>query len=468
MIDHDTVRLGRLPTKHDPRTLKLARYLTSALPPAPPEHDYTAKVTAWGMMGNDTVGDCTVAAAGHEVEAWTAYATQEHEVTTAEVLAAYSAITGYDPARPETDQGAFCLDVLKYWRSHGIAGHMIGSFVAVDPTRADELATALWLFGSVYLGLDLPVSAKSQAIWDVPAGGPVGDGAPGSWGGHAVCLQAYDADGAVIVTWGETRRVTWAFLATYCSEAYALLSPDWFSTDGTAPSGFDWETLNTDLALFASMPAPSAATYKAVPAPFPALGVDTTARIDAEHAMRLYAAGMQFAMRYLGSLSAAELADLVTEGLKVSPICYPPQRSGWIPVAADGTARGKAAVTHARAIGIPTGVTIWIDLEGCRGPAAATAAWVEAFAAELVAAGYQAGLYVGAAPGGLDSAALYRLRKVTRYWHSCSRGIPEPATRGYCLEQLYPPNQMLAGTIVDVDCVRHDFLGGVPMFVARG
>lgn len=467
MIDATQVKCGRLPTKHDPRTLRLARYLTSTLPPAPPEYDYTAKVPSWGMLANDTVGDCTVAAAGHEVMAWTAYATSLHLVTTEEVLAAYSAITGYDPANPDSDQGAYCLDVLKYWRATGIAGHKIGSFVAVDPDKPLEVMTALWLFGSVYLGLDLPVSAQSQAVWDVPEGGTVGDGAPGSWGGHAVCLQAYDADGAVIVTWGETRRVTWAFLKEYCSEAYAILSPD-FLSGGKAPNGFSVDQLAADLAILSGAPSPAAPSYRAVPAPFPGMGVDTVARIDAAHASGLRVAGMKFAMRYLGSLTAAEMAGITGAGLLLSPICYPPQHSGWVPVASDGAARGKSAVTQAKAIGIPAGVTIWIDLEGCRGGAALTKAWCEAFAAELVAGGYQAGLYVGAAPGGLSSADLYALKHVTRYWESCSRGIPQPASRGWCLKQHYKPNQTCAGVIVDFNSVCNDFFGAVPMFVAAG
>lgn len=457
------MRLGRLPAKHDTRTLRLARYIS--IPVAPGDCDWTKPVEDWQMFANDTVGDCTCATAGHMVQSWTANATQKAPVSAADVLAMYSAITGYDPADPDSDQGAYCLDVLKYWRSVGLAGHRIGAFVAVDPDKRHEVRAGLWLFGGLYLGLDLPVSAQDQDVWDVVS--LTGDGAPGSWGGHAVPVLAYAADdaGLTIITWGGEKRITWAFLEAYCSEAYAILSQD-FLSKGVAPNGFDLAALQADLAALSGMPAPSAPTYKAVQARFPALGVDTVAKIDASHAAALYGAGMRFAMRYLGSITAQEIAGLTGAGLMVSFICYPPQHSGWAPTASDGLARGKAAVVQAKALALPAGVTIWIDLEGCRGPASATTAWCEAFAAELVAAGYQAGLYVGAAPGGLNSAELYALKKVTRYWHSCSRSIPEPANRGYCLEQLYKPNQTIAGVVVDVNCVRHDFLGCLPTFLS--
>ena len=61
MIDHSHLRLGKRPRHHDARTLKLARYMTAALPPAPASADYTRGITDWGMMLNDQFGllhDC--------------------------------------------------------------------------------------------------------------------------------------------------------------------------------------------------------------------------------------------------------------------------------------------------------------------------------------------------------------------------------------------------------------------------
>ncbi|HEX4786746.1 MAG TPA: hypothetical protein VH350_20570, partial [Candidatus Sulfotelmatobacter sp.] len=74
-IDPKKLKLGKGVARHDPRTLLLASYVTTALPAPPASADLTAKVGAsWGMMDNDQIGDCTCAAAGHLIMEWTANA----------------------------------------------------------------------------------------------------------------------------------------------------------------------------------------------------------------------------------------------------------------------------------------------------------------------------------------------------------------------------------------------------------
>lgn len=246
VVDHSKMKLGKHAARHDPRTLLLANYLTADLGPAPVSQDWTAKVKEWPMFDNDTIGDCTCAAAGHMIEAWTASAATEVDPTDAQILAAYEAISGYVPGEPGTDRGANELDVLKYWRTDGIAGHQIQAFVAVEPKNHEHLKDAVWLFGGAYLGLSLPTSAQKQVVWSVPPGGPIGAGQPGSWGGHAVPVVEYDAVGLTVVTWGMLKRMTWTFLDTYCDEAYAILSGD-FIAGGKAPNGVALSALEQDL-----------------------------------------------------------------------------------------------------------------------------------------------------------------------------------------------------------------------------
>jgi hypothetical protein len=49
------------------------------------------------------------------------------------------------------------------------------------------------------------------------------------------------------ITWGRPKKITWAWFAKYCSEAYALVSKDWLEVSGVSPSGFDLATLENDL-----------------------------------------------------------------------------------------------------------------------------------------------------------------------------------------------------------------------------
>ena len=236
-------KLGKLQKRHDPRTLRFAKYLQAwNLPPIPDVCDWGAKVSAWGMMGNDNAGDCTCAAAGHLILEWTANDSKPFMPTDEQIIEAYSAITGYNPKTGLNDNGAAELDVLKYWLGKGIAGRKISAFVALQENNAVHLKSACYLFGGAYIGLQLPTTTQGQDVWDVVPGMEVG-----SWGGHAVPIIGYNPVGPVCVTWGAPKQMTWAFYAACCDEAYAVLGPEWTGVDAKAPNGFDLELLQSDL-----------------------------------------------------------------------------------------------------------------------------------------------------------------------------------------------------------------------------
>jgi hypothetical protein len=127
-IDPLKLKLGKHPPRHDPRTLQFATYATAALAAPPPSLDLTTKVKVpWGMMDNAQVGDCTCAAAGHLMMEWSANAkSKTFTPSDAQIIAAYSAVTGYNPKTGANDNGAQEIDVLNYWRQTGIAGHNSG------------------------------------------------------------------------------------------------------------------------------------------------------------------------------------------------------------------------------------------------------------------------------------------------------------------------------------------------------
>ncbi|MFN7996187.1 MAG: hypothetical protein U0Q18_21430 [Bryobacteraceae bacterium] len=260
-IDTRTVKLGKQPAKHDIRTLMFSAYMKPEAPPAPPKiEDWTKKVDSWPMMLNDKIGDCTCACAGHMIQEWTTYAQAAPIVPTDDqILAAYEAVGGYKPDDSKTDNGAVILDVLNYWRQTGIAGHSIMAFVALELKNHEEVKDAIYLFGNCYIGVQLPVSAQNQRVWSVPAGGPVGQGAPGSWGGHAIPVVEYDPRGLTVITWGAKKRMTWSFFDTYCDEAYAVLSSDWIAADKNAPNNFDLGQLQADLRSIGAKPTLAAA-----------------------------------------------------------------------------------------------------------------------------------------------------------------------------------------------------------------
>lgn len=245
MADVLNMKLGRKAIKTDRRTLKLCNYLTPGLPPPPPAVDWTKGIVAWGVMLNDTLGNCTIAGCGHAVQVWTANTGREVTVPNETIEKYYEKWDGYVPGEPSTDTGGIELDVLNDWRKHGFAGNKLTAFADPSSGNLTEIRQSIALFGGVYIGLALPLTAQKQEVWDVVANGGA-DAKPGSWGGHCVFVPKYDETGFTCITWGAPRKMTISFWSEYCDEAHTLLSPDWIAAKGS-PSGFNQAQLLADL-----------------------------------------------------------------------------------------------------------------------------------------------------------------------------------------------------------------------------
>lgn len=228
--------------------LVLDRYLDhTALPRPHAIVDRASKVASWPVYLNSTIGDCTCAAAGHMIQAWTAYAGTEATVSNQAVLTAYEAVSGYNPVTGANDNGANEQDVLAYWRKTGVGGHKISAFAQLSGVDNLVMAkTALDLFGSVYLGINVPESAMQQ----------FNDGEPWTYvgdenivGGHAIPVQYWgtdEADEIGIVTWGQLQRMDRAFWWAYVEEAWVVLTHDWLEASGTTIEGFNLSQLEAD------------------------------------------------------------------------------------------------------------------------------------------------------------------------------------------------------------------------------
>jgi hypothetical protein len=239
------MRLGRKAVKTDSRTLMMADYLTPSLPPPPPAKDWTKGITSWGMMLNDKLGDCTIAGAAHAVQVWSANSDTEVTVSDDTVQSYYQQWDGYVPGDPSTDNGGVELDVLNDWQKQGFAGNKLLAFADPKPANLIQIRQSINLFGGVYIGLALPLTAQTQDVWDVVKTGGA-KAKPGSWGGHCVFVPKYDQHGFTCITWGGLKTMTLAFWKKYCDEAHALLDQQWLTTKGS-PAGFDQNQLLTDL-----------------------------------------------------------------------------------------------------------------------------------------------------------------------------------------------------------------------------
>lgn len=241
------VKLGKAPKVADDRTLQLAKYKSSALPKPPTSLQYGYKVPTFPMYANDRLGDCTCAAIGHMEQAWTSMNNNLWTPTEKEVTDFYWA-TGDGSGQDDTGRNE--IEVLNKWRNDGFGDKKdkIVGYAEVNPQDINEVKTAIWLFGGLYIGVALPITAQGQSMWSVvPNAGQAG--MPGSWGGHAVNVTAYTSTYLVVITWGGRMHVSWGFWKKYVDEAYAVFSYDWSQAHAKAPNGFDFQTLDNDLSL---------------------------------------------------------------------------------------------------------------------------------------------------------------------------------------------------------------------------
>ena len=98
------MKLGRKAIKTDSRTLKLAKYLTPALPPPPPISRLDQGNHRLGHDAQRQLGDCTIAGVGHAIQVWTANNGGIVTVPDSTIESYYEKWDGYVPGKPEHRQ----------------------------------------------------------------------------------------------------------------------------------------------------------------------------------------------------------------------------------------------------------------------------------------------------------------------------------------------------------------------------
>lgn len=258
------VVLGSRKRPASPPKLRLSKYLRAGaalpagLPTPPPTIDLTPKAQAAcaQMYLNDALGDCVVAGGYHVTGVATGNATGSPFIASdAQIIADYSAIGGYVPGNPATDQGCDEGTALEYWRTHGFAnGTKLIGYMGVDATNREECALALWLFENLYNGLELPAAWVSPFpsapgfVWDVA-------GDPDPENGHCIIEAGMNAAGdGKIITWGMDGWITAAARAKYCvtaagGELWTMVTPDIVARgQSRSPDGVNWVDLLEDFA----------------------------------------------------------------------------------------------------------------------------------------------------------------------------------------------------------------------------
>jgi hypothetical protein len=245
-------RRGKRPAQPARPQLRLTARHLAALPAPPPSVDYGAGL--FPLYGNDLYGCCVEAGVGHQVGQYTLHSTgAEALFTDADILNAYSAITGFRADDPFTDLGTYTQDAMTWWRRTGLAGHKILMFASLDLTDVTALRQAVALFGAVGVGFNFPASAMDQfnagRPWTVVKGSPLE-------GGHYVIATGYDSAWLRTKTWGTEQLMAWSFLAAYADEAWVVITQEMADNAGVTFSGVDLYGLGQDFAALTGQPNP--------------------------------------------------------------------------------------------------------------------------------------------------------------------------------------------------------------------
>lgn len=251
---------GLLPSTQLPKA-RLADFPAARALPAPPVnfgHEHLVASDKWGFLGNNLYGDCLLASAAHQTLLWNLEQGRRFPFTDKATIGDYSRLTGFDPAHPETDQGATLIDVAEFRRTVGVADatgvrHKITAYVGLGRGDLTDLAMSAWLFGAAEFGFLFPRTAFDQfdarQPWDVvePDGGIAF--------GHAVPIIARRNGLYWCVCWGRLQALTPGFYAAYCLEGMAYLSlerlekrvPRRGPVTYTSPEGIELAGLLADL-----------------------------------------------------------------------------------------------------------------------------------------------------------------------------------------------------------------------------
>lgn len=262
MADGITKRLGKLPAKQDGRNLRAARYLASSFPAS---YDWQKHRRAMPSrtFGNDSYGDCTIASQANCVSRF-----ERMEQRRTVLIPDQTAIQNYLEMTGGQDDGWYELDAIKRWRTDGIKvsatrSYHIDGFTEVNPLDTDEMKAAIAQFKMLKVCFNLPLAwskidppgygyGRPEGVW---ATGEGPDFEAGTWGGHSMMTDRYDADGLWVVhTWYVEPKpvrqlVTWDAIKMYCDEAYSVV--DSFDAWRQKKPAFDVNQLASDVRIVA-------------------------------------------------------------------------------------------------------------------------------------------------------------------------------------------------------------------------
>ena len=223
LLRHCTGLVRAAPEKHE-------RFFAAAafpLPPPPAAFGSDLFPQGWGMLGNNFLGDCTIAGPMHAVMLWLKRAGQSVRFTTLDAQDDYQNF-GYIPGKPNTDNGADMVTVAQFWQATGFrdctdARHKIAAYASIEGSDVGKpdlghVYQCASLFGAV--GIGIAMAQENEAQFDR---GETWTPQLDSDEYHFVPIIGRGPQGLLFVTWGKACWMSEAFFEANCKEALAYL-----------------------------------------------------------------------------------------------------------------------------------------------------------------------------------------------------------------------------------------------------
>lgn len=249
------VKLGRAAPRARKAPVQLEEHVSPFVAGAFPEKvDWTAKAgpSLSRMYRNDAKGCCVISGKYHKLGVLTANDTATCLTVSDSVIDRM-----YDRLKAGPgDSGCVITDVLDYFRGTGLPDdsgktYKIDGYAAVRNTNAELVKAALYLFGNLTLGINLPSDWTNNSVWR-PTNSQI-------VGGHDVCAVGYDTSGVYVSSWGRVYLITWdAFTSTrWLEETWVVLAPAWYNDDKLSPNGVNVASLSDALKKIGQGTVPS-------------------------------------------------------------------------------------------------------------------------------------------------------------------------------------------------------------------
>lgn len=246
------LRFGKTAARKDAVKLKFADVFKASTLPTPPAsfgHQNLMADGNWHMLDNDQYGDCVFAGAAHEHMLWTMEGgTPRSRFTSVDVLSDYTAVTGFDPTKPATDQGTDMQVAAAYRQTTGIRDalglrHRIDAYAALRVGDINQITIAAYLFGAIGIGVNCPSSMEQQFIqgkpWDVINSDTID-------GGHYIPLVGKNNNGNFLfITWGKVQEATPAWVEAFMDEGICYMDLELVNANTKiSPEGFNQDALS--------------------------------------------------------------------------------------------------------------------------------------------------------------------------------------------------------------------------------